>query len=585
MPTPHVLIVDDDDVDRERLVRLLERNSLPVKISQADSKASALDALKQGLFDVVFLDFKLQDGDGRDIVGDIHKANKACMVVAVTGGGDEHTASRAIHSGIAEYWTKFNLNAEQVQQTILDGMRMAQIQRQLTEAEHLLQRRSLYDSLTELPNRSLFFDRLEQACLAHASDQTAFAVLMIDLDRFKEVNDTLGHQVGDLVLQEVGRRYNALLRHGDTIARLGGDEFAALILNLDSVEAVLPLAEKLVQALERPIVIQGHTLSVGSSIGLVLCPQHGTDSTTLMACADRAMHTAKHGVHEIVIHESGQASPTRVQSSHALIAELGEAIHNGELLMHYQPKVHLATRAIKGFEALVRWQPPGQAMRPPDTFIPILENSNLLSKFTYKTIDLVLTQVNQWRQQPWDYVVAVNISALMLEDPQFVQHVLLSLQAHEVPASCLILELTETSLVINPIKAQQVIVELQSHGVGLSIDDFGAGFTSFRYLRDFPIAEIKLDRTFVTRLESSTFDTALVRSLGVLCKPLDIDFIAEGIEHTSLWPVLVSLGCELGQGYSIARPMPEGKIPEWIQQWNAQTDLDAQQPTPPPIPH
>lgn len=566
---PHILVVDDDDVDRERLIRLLKRDSHASLISEASSKASALEALKRGGFDFVFLDFKLEDGDGRDIVPDIHKANQACLIVAVTGSGNERVAAEAIKSGIYEYLPKFELTAIRVKQTIDDGLRMAEMQRKLRETESLLQRRSLYDALTDLPNRNLFFDRLEQCCVNYDRNETPFAVLMIDLDRFKEVNDTLGHQAGDTVLKEVGMRFASLLRATDTIARLGGDEFAALLLDVSSVECVMPLAKKIVESLALPVVVDGHALSVGASVGVALCPMHGNNSTTLMACADKAMYTAKHSVLNIVVHAEGETENPTVKTSHALITELDAAIRNNELQMFYQPKVHLDTREVKGFEALVRWAPPGKALQTPDAFVPAVEASSLLSKFTYKTLDLVLAQISAWQHEGWPYLVAVNISARMLEEEQFVERVVESLRFHAVPADLLMLELTETSLVINPVHAQKVICGLQSHGVALSIDDFGAGFTSFSYLKDFPIAEIKLDRAFVSQLSTNSFDASLIQSLSVLCKAQSIDFIAEGVETTALWSTLVDLGCELGQGYSIAYPMPATEVLNWLTQWNS----------------
>jgi diguanylate cyclase (GGDEF)-like protein len=564
MQAPNILVVDDDDVDRERLIRLLKRDARHTFIAEATSKASALEALKVGGFDFVFLDFQLDDGDGRDIVADIHRANHACLIVAVTGSGNERIAAEAIKSGIYEYLPKFELTALRVKQTIDDGLRLAQIQKQLREAEQLLQRRSLYDTLTDLPNRNLFFDRLEQCCASYERNHTPFAVLMIDLDRFKEVNDTLGHQAGDEVLKEVGFRFSSLLRNTDTLARLGGDEFAALLIDVDSIERALPLAQKIIDTLSFPVVVNEQALSVGASVGIALCPLHATQPTALVSCADKAMYAAKQSVLSVVVHQGTNADNADAQTSHALVRSMEVAIHHDELHMYYQPKVNLCSGEVKGFEALVRWQPYEKPIRNPDSFIAAVESSNLLSVFTYKTLDLVLQQVRAWMDTEWTLPVSVNISARMLEEVHFVEHVLGQLDRHHVPAELLILELTETSLVINPLTAQKVLCDLQSHGIALSIDDFGAGFTSYRYLKTFPITEIKLDNAFVRNLQDNSFDTSLIRSLGVFCEAQAITFVAEGVETLSLAPLLVKLGCQWGQGYGISFPMPANDVRPWL---------------------
>jgi diguanylate cyclase (GGDEF)-like protein len=283
-----ILVVDDDDVDRERLTRLLKHQTLALEITEANSKKSALEAITSRNFDIVFLDFSLGDGDGRDLLPSIKEhGDHRCMLVGITAGGNERVAANAIKSGLHEYLPKNDLNATRLQQTIAECMHLATVQAKLRDTEFQLQRRGMYDSLTGLPNRNLFFDRLEQTCATHQRHQTPFAVLMLDLDGFKAVNDLHGHAAGDEVLREVGARFASVMRASGTMARLGGDEFSAILPGVATVEVARTIAEKLLKTLRLPIVVAGHALSVGVSIGIALCPQNGTAAPLLMARADQ----------------------------------------------------------------------------------------------------------------------------------------------------------------------------------------------------------------------------------------------------------------------------------------------------------
>lgn len=563
-----ILVVDDDDVDRERLLRMLRRYSGPPRIVEAASKAAALSALASDRFDFVFLDFKLEDGDGRELVPDIQAlTGRQALIVAITGAGNEQVAAGAIKLGVHEYLPKYTLTAARLHQALDEGQRYREVQARLHQAERLLHKRSLYDSLTELPNRNLFFDRLEQACHGHSRSRIPFAVMMIDLDRFKEVNDTLGHQAGDAVLHEAGMRLAGLLRATDTVARLGGDEFAALLPEIATPEDAERVGNKIVTALRRPVLVQDRPLSVGASLGIALCPLHADTPAVLMSHADRAMYRAKRGHEKIAIHNVAEAPEQTAMPPQALIVELERAIAEDELEMHYQPKIRLDTREVVGFEALVRWRHRERGLVTPGHFVPMVESSPLLTAFTHKTIDLALREYAGWREVRSDFKLAINISARMLDDRGFVPRLLERLAHYRIPRGKIALELTETTLLINLGKARGVVQQLQQSGVSISIDDFGAGFTSFSYLRDFAAPEIKLDCSFVSELEASTFNASLVRSMAVLCGALGVDFIAEGVERRESWPTLLDLGCRLGQGYSIARPMPGTEVLPWLALW------------------
>jgi diguanylate cyclase len=563
-----MLVVDDDDVDREHLIRLLKQQDLALKITEASSKQSALKAIMRERFDIVFLDFALGDGDGRDLLPFIKEhGGDRCVVVGITAGGNERIAANAIKSGLHEYLPKGDLDATRLHQTISECLHLAAIQAKLRDAEFRLQRRSMYDSLTGLPNRNLFFDRLQKSCATYQREQAGFAVLMLDLDGFKLVNDRQGHAAGDEVLREVGARFASVMRVSGTMARIGGDEFSAILPGVATAEVAHTIADKLQKTLSLPIIVAGHALSVGVSIGIVLCPQNGTEAPILMARADRAMYEAKNGINKIIHHIAEQTPEKSRQPTRALLVEMERAIRENELTMYYQPKVRLDTREIVGFEALVRWNHLQRGLVAPGGFIPAIESSPLLDSFTYKTIGLALGQLKLWRAQSFGYKLSVNISARMLEESWFVDRVLEQLAQHGATPQELNLEVNETALVVNHAKLRIVTEQLRAAGVGLSIDDFGAGFTSFSYLKEFDVQEIKLSPSFVTDLTPGSFNEALVQSLCILCKTQRIDFVAQGMETVAAWVALQGLGCRLGQGYAIARPMPADDVPYWLKNW------------------
>jgi diguanylate cyclase (GGDEF)-like protein/PAS domain S-box-containing protein len=429
------------------------------------------------------------------------------------------------------------------------------------QLENALRRQSLYDSLTLLPNRNLFFDRLEQACIKHARQQAPFAVLMMDLNRFKEVNDTLGHPVGDAVLHEVGQRLVQVMRKSDSIARLGGDEFAVLLHGLTKPEDATSLAEKMVECLRTPILVDKHALSVGISIGIALCPRHGTDQTSLLAHADHAMYLAKRSIRCIVVDDTppGQTLPP----PQAITTEVENALQRNEFSLFFQPKIDLLDGRLLGAEALIRWIRPTIGVITPLEFIPVVEDSNMLEKFTFMTLQLALAQLHDFDMHGEPLNIAVNLSARMLEHDQLVTQLVTMITDYGVNPQHLTLEITETALVLNPVKARRTIDILEEFGVHFSVDDFGAGFTSFKYLKTFRIAEIKIDQEFTTGIQNDSFDAHLVKSIAGFCHGLGIRLVAEGIESESDLQILRALGCKIGQGYHIARPMPIDEFKRW----------------------
>ena len=415
-------------------------------------------------------------------------------------------------------------------------------------------RLAVTDALTGLPNRRLFLDRAEQALLRARRAGGAAAVIIIDLDDFKEVNDTLGHHAGDELLVCVARRLRRALRESDTVARLGGDEFAVVLPDVTDAGAAARVAAELRTAIARPAVVAGLSLDTEASMGIAVFPAHGADVAQLLQRADVAMYQAKsHGTgHEVYRAEDDVHSPERL----ALVGELRRAIDEGEIEVHYQPKVDLASGVTGGVEALVRWRHPARGLLPPVEFIPVAERTTLIAPLTRHVMDRALAQARAWDDAGLPLAVAVNVSVRNLLDARFPEQVAELLARHGVPARRLELEITESVLMANPARALEILGRLHEMGVVLSIDDFGVGYSSLDYLKRLPVDVIKIDRSFVMHMATDPADAMIVRSTIDLARNLGLRVVAEGIEDAQALETLRALGCHLGQGYHLGRPVP-----------------------------
>jgi diguanylate cyclase (GGDEF)-like protein len=432
---------------------------------------------------------------------------------------------------------------------------------QVSENAH----QAMHDSLTALPNR-LMFDRAATTSLA---DSDCCAVLLLDLDRFKEINDTLGHAAGDAVLQEVGARLSAIVDGSACVARLGGDEFAVVMVDTDLLGATR-FAETIRSALITPLDIVGVTLTIDASIGIALAPEHGTDIATLLRRADVAMYAAKdtHGGVAVYAPDRDHNSAARL----ALVADLRAAIANGDLVLAYQPKTQTLGREVHGVEALVRWNHPVRGMIPPDDFIGIAEQTGLIAPLTEWVLRTALTQCRQWLEQGLDLSVAVNISPRTLHDPSFTTQLTSLLSETKVPAARLTLEITEGALMDDPEGAIDVLWELRRSGVRLSVDDLGVGHSSLSYLKRLPVHEIKIDKSFVTGMVDDSDDEAIVTAVIAMVHRLRMTVVAEGVEDERTLVRLAELGCDIAQGYWMSRPIPAADIAPWIANWTGVID-------------
>ena len=425
------------------------------------------------------------------------------------------------------------------------------------EIEH----RALHDALTQLPNRALLADRFDQALRAGHRDGTATGLLLIDLDRFKEVNDTFGHHYGDALLTQIGPRLMAVLREVDTVARLGGDEFAVLLPNITCLQDVAAVAVKLQAALQAPFRVEGVDLDVEASIGLVLSGEHGTDAMTLLQRADIAMYVAKTQNLGVAVYDptADGHSPAKL----ALLGDLRRALEHGDLVLHYQPKVSLSTGEVVGVEALVRWQHPGRGLLFPDTFIPLAEHTGLIGPLTRHVLSSALAQARVWSDAGQPLKVSVNLSARSLIDERLPAQVAELLSAHGVPAELLELEVTESAIMTEPARAQRLLEALAALGVRLSIDDFGAGYTSLGQLKNLPITELKIDKSFVMTMVEDRSSALIVHSVVDLGHNLGLTLVAEGVETEQTMVALADYGCDIAQGHHLSRPITAAAFDLW----------------------
>jgi diguanylate cyclase (GGDEF)-like protein len=446
--------------------------------------------------------------------------------------------------------------------TLLVGLTIAWfVSRRVTRQAQQLANQAMYDSLTGLPNRSLLHDRLEHEITRAAREQTAFGVVLMDLDRFKVINDTLGHEVGDEVLREVGRRLKETLRNEDTVARLGGDEYVLLLHGMEEKD-VQRIANKLLMALDQPFHWQGQSIDLGASLGVSLFPSQCTDTGALLRCADIAMYVAKRAGSGYVLYAPEQEHSSRGDLS--LKSELREAIHSDQLSLHYQPQIDHLSNSVVGLEALVRWNHPQRGFLAPDKFIPLAEEAGLIGPLTQWVLKTALSQIANLRAEGYLLTMAVNLSARNLHDMTLPAAIDALLRESGVAAEHLKLEITESAVMSNPVDGLAILTQLDRMGVTLSIDDFGTGYSSLSYLKQLPVDELKIDKSFVMDMEENENDAVIVRSTIDLAHNLGLKVTAEGVETQDAWDLLVILGCDRSQGYFMGRPMPVEKLREWL---------------------
>lgn len=557
-----VLIVEDLEDDYELIVRELRRNGYAPVAARVDTPETLDAALDQQSWDIVISDYAMPKFSGLEVLKQVQRKGLDLPLIIVSGSIGEDIAVAAMKSGAYDYLMKSNL--VRLVPAIERELKEAEVRRERRRAEEQVRHLAYYDPLTGLPNRILFHEQVQRAVEAGVREHRPAALLLMDLERFREVNDTLGHQHGDQLLKQVGLRLRSALFQPDLVARLGGDEFGILLPHLASADDVAVVCKKILAILEAPISIDGIPIVVEASIGVALAPGHASDADSLMQRADVAMYRAKQtgGGFEVYASEYDPHNPRRL----ALMAELREAIDHDQLLLHYQPQIDIQTGRAVAAEALVRWQHPRDGLLMPDRFIATAERTALIKPLTHWVLAMALHQCVAYRRKNKRLRVCVNLSVRSLHDPHLLEQVADLLGAAGAEPGLLELEITESAIMLDPSRAFETLAALHRMGVLLSIDDFGTGFTSLGYLKKLPVDEVKIDKSFVMDMLTNESDATIVRSVIDLCHTIGLKVVAEGVESQAILDRLASLGCDYAQGYYICRPGPAAQFEAWLDQ-------------------
>jgi diguanylate cyclase (GGDEF)-like protein/PAS domain S-box-containing protein len=443
------------------------------------------------------------------------------------------------------------------------------------QAEEKLKLVAYYDVLTNLPNRVLLADRLNHAMVQCQRRNQSLAVAYLDLDGFKAVNDTYGHDLGDNILVALSKRMKEALREGDTLSRIGGDEFIAVMVDLEKLEDSEPVLKRLLKAASEPVTVGDAVMQVSASIGVTLYPQDGSDADQLIRHADNAMYVAKQaGKNRYHLFDTVQSNAVNIRRQN--IADVRSALDRREFVLHYQPKVNMHTEEIMGVEALIRWQHPVRGLVPPLEFLPVIEGHTISLELGEWVISTALNQINQWRSIGIHLPISVNISAYQLQQDNFISRLKGLLAAHsDVNPHDLELEILETSALSDISQVSATMSACHELGVRFALDDFGTGYSSLTYLKRLPAHMIKIDQSFVRDMLEDADDLAIIQGVVGLAKAFHREVIAEGVETIEHGVALLKLGCQLAQGYGIARPMPAGDIPKWVSNWKADDSWQA----------
>lgn len=544
-----LLLVEDNPADADFLAASLRRQRAgDVELVNVPTLALATEQLGLDTFDVVLLDLHLPDGSGLQCLDAIQAVNNEIPIVVLSGQDDEEFAVSILNKGAQDYLVKW----EGQGRTILRSIRYA-IERKKSDLH--LNYLAQYDPLTGIPNRQFFNDQLTRATARARRDGRKVTLLFLDLDAFKVVNDTLGHDAGDRLLKEVADRIRRSVRTGDVVARLGGDEFAVMLEGLSSPRDVEMLASGLLEVIAQPYHIADRQLTITTSIGITMYPNDNSDTQMLLKNADIAMYQAKeYGRNNFkFFHEQMHAD---LMQYHELERDIREAIHLGQFHLAYQPKVNVRINQLQGLEALLRWNSPTRGSVSPADFIPVAEESGHIIPLGYWVLNEVCLTLKSWQDKGLTPVpVSVNVSARQFQQPDFHKRVAEVLRKHGVDPSLIEIELTEGLVMEDTDSAQRELAQLKKIGLRISIDDFGTGYSCLSYLRRFPIDVLKIDKSFVQEIGGSRDGESIIDAIISLAKSLRLETVAEGVETASQLHYLLDHGCHVVQGFLFGKPM------------------------------
>jgi len=555
-----VLMVEDSEDDALWVIRELKRADYDPFVNRVETPAAMTKALANQAWDIVLCDDEIPEFNAPEALALIQKSGLDLPFIIVSGTVGEDLAVAAMKNGAQDCVMKNDL--ARLVPAIEREVREVKVRREREQAERTIKYLAYYDPLTALPNRTHLLERLQQAIVDGRNGQHAVALLLMDLDRFKQINDTLGHHHGDILIYQVGLRLKRVLFEPDFVSRLGGDEFAVLLPRLAAAEHITTVVQKILKALEEPFAIENLPIAVEASIGIALYPDHGPDAETLFQRADVAMYEAKRtgSGYAVYATELDQHSPRRL----ALMGALRQAIDQNQLLLHYQPKVSLTTGRVIGLEALVRWQHPEYGLISPDQFIGPAEQTGLIGPLTRWVLHAALSDDRAWRRAGKPLTVSINLSARTLHDSRLPGQLTELMRARGGSPERLELEITESAIMADPVRALEILSQVHGTGIRFSIDDFGTGYSSLAYLKKLPVDAIKIDKAFVINMVKDPNDAVIVRSTIELGHNMGMTVVAEGVENQETYQRLIELGCDAAQGYYMGRPLPVADLNQWL---------------------
>lgn len=564
-----ILLVEDDEDDyilsREKAEEAFSGN---VDLEWVDNWDDAVERISEGRHDVYLVDYYLGPRTGLELIEEMTLSSLAVPFILLTGQDSHETDLKAMQAGATDYLVKGQLTAPLLNRAIRYAIRQKQNEQRLIALAE-------YDPLTGLANRTLLRRRVEET--AHSSNRTGkkFALLLLDLDHFKDVNDTLGHPAGDELLVEVAQRLSARCRCTDTVARLGGDEFVILANHMDAAADSSVLAEKLIESLTPPVRIGQQDIHVTTSVGIAIYPDDGGDLDVLLKNADMALYRAK-STGRGKAHLFDNRLAIEIKTRKSIETEMRKALEQDGFDLHYQPQINCGNNEVVGVEALLRWKHPDLGPMGPDVFIPIAESTGLIGALGEWVLEKACAQIVEWQTQEFGPLrIAVNLSGVQFRN-DLVKIVRDITERYGVDPDLLELELTESVLMDHVEAALDTLQGLNDLGAKIAVDDFGTGYSSLSYLRRFPVDRLKIDRSFVRDIHNNHDDEAIVRAIVALAHSLNLGVIAEGVETRAQLTLLKKMGCCHAQGYLFSRPLPATELGDWLREKHASQNAAAE---------
>ncbi len=555
----HILYIGNSHNEQQQLEELL-RQALGdgLLMTWINNFNEALWPLEACYYDLVFLDYRL---DGRDTIELLRRSSsmeERAMPVIMLADNDDHLDDlEVIRQGAADYLSKQELSVSMLKRSVRYAIERKRIEQRLLTLSH-------FDPLTGLANRNLFYLKLTDGIIQSLRGNKLLALFFLDLDNFKEINDTMGHPVGDRLLQEVSARLKSSTRASDTVARLGGDEFAVIATHLGNETDITLLAKKLVTSFNEPFTFGNEEIIAHTSIGIALCPTHGHDPDELLRHADLALYQAKAaGRNNFKFYDS--ELDARAQEYRALEQEMRYALQQQSFTLHFQPMFSIDGKNVIGVEALVRWPHKVRGMISPADFIPLAESSGLILPLGEQILEMACDEINRWKQLGLpELLVAVNLSPIQFADQNLIEKIAETLRRKSVSPHLIELEITENTLMDTSSDAIERLTKLDAMGIKLAIDDFGTGYSSLSYLKKFPVHKLKIDRAFIMDVTTDKDDATIARTIIHLGQAMNLEIIAEGVETEDQLDFLRKEGCEQVQGFLFAKPMPSDALIEWL---------------------